>query len=78
MPTKLNQKFRLAFSMCVITFTLTIGWWLSFLILSPMGFQIPPFDAAQCAVLLTPIFGLLFGQNWIAMREKQNNNDNQN
>ena len=78
MPQKTELKFKLAVNMCLITFGMTIGWWFAYLILTPMGYNIPPFDAAQSALILTPIFGLLFSQFWIDAKNKEKHSKNDN
>lgn len=51
-------------TMSVISFVTVTLWLLVWLIATPFGAPIPPFDAGSAMAYLSPILALYFGRRW--------------
>lgn len=51
-------------TMSVISFLVVTLWLLAWLIATPFGAPVPPFDAGTAMAYLSPILALYFGRRW--------------
>ena len=76
MSTKLipreEEKHKLAFTMVVISFGISIVWLLAWLLLTPFGLEVPEFSAAESTIFTSPFLGLLFAEKWKEGKERSN------
>lgn len=73
---KEEENHRLAYTMVVVAFGMSLLWWLAWILGTAMGFEVPEWSAAECTIFLTPVLGLHFGEKWQAGKNKQTAIDN--
>lgn len=49
-------------TLAVIAFVAVTGWLVAWLVCTPLGLLVPPFDASAALQYLTPILALYFGR----------------
>lgn len=68
-PTS-EKKHALSYSMVLISFTVSLLWWVSWIVGTGLGFTVPEWSAAECSIFLAPMIALLFGDKWREGKEK--------